>query len=268
MKNNKLLIESPEILKYFWTRNKNVDLGTWFRSDTAISCCKKRPILDKLKNTSTQLAIFIGIITYAIVGTLIIMNEGYLNSLLFVIIIGCSLLTSALFLFILTQIKKSIITDKRVELFLELIKNYDECEATYAKELSNDTKLTKQIMIYRRDMRDVIDLMNTNYTKNCLIDYAYSAVSLSQLQKSILSELYSVSQEAYNAFSNCKLASITGDKALFYIQNESSQKAINDTLAQSNEVFKLFGLEPDFIVKDYQSEEENKIQECLTDLVI
>ena len=235
-----------KIGKYFAERNRSFfDL---IKGDTVTSSNAAESgtlISDAANSKPAKVAV-----TSALIGnsTLLIVMKSSLVT--FMALLLCTTLSAILGNIAYYLWNKARFSKKQANLFEELVLKYYEVEDTLTESLSDDVRLAKAAMMYRRDLRDVIILMGKDmgYKKNTLITRSFSDKSLRQLNSSINAEVEAKLPDLFNTFkSEGFLTCVSGDKAIYFVSTDSALSSLRAANKQIDEILSAYGLKAYFV---------------------
>lgn len=206
---------------------------------------------DFLERYSVQLSFLIGIIMCTLFN-IIAWKFELTNNILFMI---CSTVALTALVGIAYHITdKMLFCKNQLTLFEKLVERYYEVEDTISEVLSDDIRLTKAVMMYRRDLRELIFLIGQDmgHDIKTLLSRNFTVKSLRQVKVAVYADLEKqLIKELDVIKGHSALVSISGDRALFFVDNENFLNIINSNNDQIEKVFSVYGLKAYFVLETF-----------------
>lgn len=207
----------------------------------------RRSIHDRLENNPVKCAVLSGSAAYVMTASVMLFLQSKKKILTAAF---AAAMTAAISGFTAYTFDKITLYERKNKKYNEYIARYAEAESVLSKSISDDTRLTKGAMLYRRDLRSVIRLLSEDlgYT-NCYADsicFEHSPKSKKQLIDAICAEFGDIKAEYVSDIEKGTVIGILGEQIIINVENEESLKRINDSSEKIDEVFAVFGLKPTF----------------------
>lgn len=215
---------------------------------------KRHIISKKLDIRSVRCTVLSGTVAFALINSaMLLMQNKKKTSRILTLAAGTAIPAAigGLAACILDKVSLYEIKNKK---FNEYVLRYAEVERTLSESISDDTRLTRGAMMYRRDLRDAIQVIGRDLGhKGCLSDYCcfeYSHKSKKQLISSFCAEFGDIHAEFVSDLENSEIFEIVGAQIVMEVDNEDALKRINNAHNRIEKVFAVFGLKPVFCLRD------------------
>lgn len=211
---------------------------------------RRHPIKEKLEDTPLGWAVLSGAGAYALFSTTMTLTQNIHKPHKVIGLLSGTLLTAAIG-GVMAHILESIHTNELIHRkYIEYTQSYIDLERNISEEISDDTRVTRSVFLYRRDLYDGIKRRASDLGfKDALVSpcsYIYSEKSKKQLLEMLCAEFGNIHAEFVEDIRKGKLFSISSEEIMIDVKTKEAMDRIKAASKCINEVFGMFDLKPVF----------------------
>ena len=208
------------------------------------------PVRDKLEGTPLGTAVLAGTGAYMLLSTALIFVNNVSKPIKIIGTLSGSLLTAAVGGFAADIIERINTNDLVYKKYIEYIEAYNTLESNISQEISDDPRITRSVLFYRRDLYGGIKLrakdLGYNNEHFSLYTPIYSKKSERQLIEALCSEFGKIHAEFVEDIRKGKLFGISADQIMIVVGTKEALERVKAESKRIDEVFGTFGLTPIF----------------------
>ena len=143
------------------------------------------------------------------------------------------------------MLNKKFFLKKQARFLNVLVAKYSEVVGIISNEMSDDTRLVMSVLMYRRDLKQLIELISEDMGKKvCLLEsHIFSFLCVSQVNNAINAVLKEKSPKLLDLIQSCSvLDGIIGDTATYLVDNEEDHKRMRGAFDAFDEALSVLGL--------------------------